>query len=309
MVCLSSRGGNSEALLRYASRLAGRLNRNWYAVYVQTSSENPTVIDAETQRVLSTTLELAEQLGATVFTYKGEDVVETILQFAKEYRVGQIVIGSPGKKLRFWDRLGGGLTIPERIIAESRNIAVVIVDTRGIVEEQAPTAEVPPAAGEAGIEAEPIPSKKMPPITARQVLLWDGPLEKEEALRQLVKACCRHDPGIPEKDAWEKLLERERQGVTFVGEDVAIPHARLEGLHHPVLALGVSKSASAIPAADEVAHILVLLLSPAGESNSHVKLLGEISRMVRDAHWRKGILGAASVTEIAQIVEDWNRSP
>ncbi|MGO9121077.1 MAG: sigma 54-interacting transcriptional regulator [Desulfomonilaceae bacterium] len=32
MVCLSSRGPNSEMLLRYASRLAGRLNRNWYAV-------------------------------------------------------------------------------------------------------------------------------------------------------------------------------------------------------------------------------------------------------------------------------------
>ncbi len=36
MVCLSSKGPNSEKLLRYASRLAGRLNRNWYAVYVQT---------------------------------------------------------------------------------------------------------------------------------------------------------------------------------------------------------------------------------------------------------------------------------
>ncbi len=36
MVCLSSHGPNSEKLLRYGSRLAGRLNRNWYAVYVQT---------------------------------------------------------------------------------------------------------------------------------------------------------------------------------------------------------------------------------------------------------------------------------
>jgi two-component system sensor histidine kinase KdpD len=52
MACLSSRGPNSEALLRYASRFAGRLNRNWYAVYVQTRSESPTVIDAETQRIL-----------------------------------------------------------------------------------------------------------------------------------------------------------------------------------------------------------------------------------------------------------------
>ena len=45
MVCLSSRRPNSARLLRYASRLAGRLNRNWYAVYVQTPSEEPTVIE------------------------------------------------------------------------------------------------------------------------------------------------------------------------------------------------------------------------------------------------------------------------
>ncbi len=52
MVCLSSNGPNSEMLLRYASRLAGKLNRNWYAVYVQTPREDPTAIDSSVQRVL-----------------------------------------------------------------------------------------------------------------------------------------------------------------------------------------------------------------------------------------------------------------
>ena len=97
MVCLSSRGPNSDRLLRFASRLAGRLNRNWYAVYVQTPSEEATVIDARTQRLLADTLDLAKQLGATVFEFKGTDVADTILRFAREYRVGQIVIGRPGR--------------------------------------------------------------------------------------------------------------------------------------------------------------------------------------------------------------------
>lgn len=140
MVALSSRGPNSEALLRYASRLAGRLNRNWYAVYVKTSWERSTVIDAETQRVLSNTLTLAQQLGATVFTYKGDDVVKTILQFAKEYRVGHIVIGSPGKKMTFWKRLMGELSIVERMVLEGKGVTVVVLDTRRTREEH-PTTE------------------------------------------------------------------------------------------------------------------------------------------------------------------------
>ncbi len=73
---------------------------NWYAVYVQTPREEPTAIDAAIQRQLSDTLTLAKQLGAQVFPYKGEDVAETILHFAREYRVGHIVIGKPGRAAR-----------------------------------------------------------------------------------------------------------------------------------------------------------------------------------------------------------------
>ncbi len=127
MVCLSSRGPNSAALLRYGSRLAGRLNRNWYAVYVQTPREEPTVIDAATQRLLSETLTLANTLGALVFPFKGEDIVETILHFAREYRVGHIVVGRSGP-LPLWQRLLRRKTLVERLILKARGLTVVVVD-------------------------------------------------------------------------------------------------------------------------------------------------------------------------------------
>jgi two-component system sensor histidine kinase KdpD len=129
MVCLSSGGPNSAALLRYGSRLAGRLNRNWYAVYVQTPREAPTAIDAKTQRSISETLTLANLLGAIVFPYKGEDVVDTILHFAREYRVGHIVIGRPGP-LPFWQRLLRRKTLVERLILKAHGFTVVVVDVK-----------------------------------------------------------------------------------------------------------------------------------------------------------------------------------
>jgi two-component system sensor histidine kinase KdpD len=137
MVCLSSGGPNSAALLRYGSRLAGRLNRNWYAVYVQTPREEPTAIDPATQRQLSDTLTLAKQLGAQVFPYKGEDVAETILHFAREYRVGHIVIGKPGP-LSFWKRWLGRGTIVEQLIHKAHGITIVVVDTGSKTEKEFP---------------------------------------------------------------------------------------------------------------------------------------------------------------------------
>jgi two-component system, OmpR family, sensor histidine kinase KdpD len=136
VVCLSSRSPDSPALLRYASRLAGKLNRSWYALYVQTSSEDPARLDAATRKRLSETLALAHQLGAMVFTFKGEDVADTILRFAREYRVGHVVVGRPGELPR-WQRLLGRRTAIERLIAAGDHLAIVVVDETGVSETPA----------------------------------------------------------------------------------------------------------------------------------------------------------------------------
>ncbi|HEY6321805.1 MAG TPA: PTS sugar transporter subunit IIA [Thermoanaerobaculia bacterium] len=133
VVCLSSRSPDAPALLRYASRLAGKLNRSWYALYVQTSSEDPARLDAATRKRLSETLALAHQLGAMVFTFKGEDIADTILRFAREYRVGHVVVGRPGELPR-WQRLLGRRTAIEQLIADGDHLAIVVVDETGVSE-------------------------------------------------------------------------------------------------------------------------------------------------------------------------------
>ncbi len=186
MVCLSSRGPNSEMLLRYASRLAGRLNRNWYAVYVQTPSEAPTIVDIQTQHVLSGTLTLAKQLGAMVFTYKGEDIADTIVRFAKEYRVGHIVIGSPGR-LPLWKRLQGRKNVVERLIDEARGMTLVVLDTRE--SEDIGTMREPEVAQAIGVKtpvSEPAPPFSLGSLlSGPHIIAWDQPVPKEVALRYL----------------------------------------------------------------------------------------------------------------------------
>ena len=130
LVCLSSRSPNADALLRYGSRLAGRLNRNWYALYVQTARESATRIDAETQRRLANTLELARQVGATVFTFQSDDIVETILQFAREHRVGHIVIGPSARKFSWFERLLGRATLLERLTLANRDFKIVVTENQ-----------------------------------------------------------------------------------------------------------------------------------------------------------------------------------
>lgn len=93
MVCMSSYPPHASALLRRGSRAAGRLNTDWFVVYVETPREAPDRIDSEAQRHLYANLDLARELGATVVRIKGKDPVEAILDFARSHGVGLIITG------------------------------------------------------------------------------------------------------------------------------------------------------------------------------------------------------------------------
>ena len=125
MVGLSSRSPNAPALLRKTARLADRLNAPWYAVYIQTPSEDLTRIDAATQRALGKNLELAQQLGGIPMTFRGRDVASTIAAFAREYEIRLVVVGKT--RQRWYRRLWSGPLL-ERLLSQTEGIDVLVVD-------------------------------------------------------------------------------------------------------------------------------------------------------------------------------------
>jgi two-component system sensor histidine kinase KdpD len=111
--------------LRKTARLADRINAPWYAVYIQTPAEDLTRIDAATQRLISKNLELAHQLGGVPMTFRGPDVANTILSFAREYAIKIIVVG---KSRQSWFRRLWTSTILERLERGSEGIDILIAD-------------------------------------------------------------------------------------------------------------------------------------------------------------------------------------
>jgi two-component system, OmpR family, sensor histidine kinase KdpD len=313
MVCLSSRGPNSDKLLRYSSRLAGKLNRNWYAVYVQTPSEEATVIDARTQRHLSDTLTLAKQLGALVFTYKGEDIVETILRFAKEYRVGHIIIGRPGTK-PFFKKFGKNKDIVGDLIKKAMGITVIVLDTR----EEEPRAisareEVPQTSPAASILSEPKPPSPEllvlhQLITPQRVIMWDQPAPREVILQKLMQTTAKSGRlGDPET-LLKEVLKREEQGSTFFNEGVAFPHARIDGLTAPLVALGLTRRGVSDVLTEKPIEIVFLILSPAQNPDIQVKLLGLASRAAQNRQLLQDLNSSQTPEEALAAIKNWETS-
>ncbi len=105
MVAMSSNAETTRLLLRRASSLAGKLNTNWFAVYVRTSRESPNRISARDHRLLSENVTLAMELGAKVVWLAGEDVAAELLRFAREQGVTLVIFGKTRRP--WWIRLRG----------------------------------------------------------------------------------------------------------------------------------------------------------------------------------------------------------
>ncbi|MDB5036709.1 MAG: osmosensitive channel signal transduction histidine kinase, sensor subunit KdpD [Bacteriovoracaceae bacterium] len=93
MVCLSSDPTSAEVLIRKGCRMAMQLSSQCYVVYVQSSEENPTNIDAGLQRKLQNNLTLAKRLDAEVITLHGDDIASLLCNFALEHNVRHAVFG------------------------------------------------------------------------------------------------------------------------------------------------------------------------------------------------------------------------
>jgi two-component system sensor histidine kinase KdpD len=305
MVCLSSRGPNSEMLLRYASRMAGKLNRNWYAVYVQTPSEEPTVIDAHTQRMISDTLTLAKQLGGLVFTFKGQDVSNTILRFAKEYRVGHIVIGSPTPR-PLWQRLLGKRSVVENLIHEAEGVTLTVLDTRKYEGDKPKTFEARKIESPVpGPEGQLLLSSLLSP---RRIVIWDHPVDKAGVLRSLVEAAVAEDGMGDPAILLDAILQREEQGSTFMNEGVAFPHARLDHLDAPIVALGLTRWGIADVETEKPIELVFLILSPAKNPDSQIKVLGLISRAARNRPFLQNLQSYQTPEEVLESIRNWEMS-
>ena len=125
------------------------------------------------------------------------------------------------------------------------------------------------------------------------MVVLGGVVEQKKAFRLLLHECCMARPDIDEEEAWKRLLEREKQGGTYAGSEIGIPHARLDALKQPAVIIGVSKSGVYDKESKNRARIIFLVLTPISDPNGHIKILGVISNMASDTQWRNAMLQEA----------------
>jgi Kef-type K+ transport system membrane component KefB/mannitol/fructose-specific phosphotransferase system IIA component (Ntr-type) len=123
-----------------------------------------------------------------------------------------------------------------------------------------------------------------------------------EAIGELVRALGSLLSGM-KRSARDAVLERELVAPTGLGDEVAIPHAAVEGLKRPLLALGRAPRGIDFDSPDgRPARFVFLLLIPPKAYEDEVRILASIARATFDARAREELVAAADLEEVTVVL-------
>ncbi len=121
LVCVSE-APETAGLIRYARRVAERLQVPWTAIYIETARTHR-LSDAERDRIADH-LRLAERLGAATVTIPGRNIAEEILAYARANNITQIVIGKSSRS-RWFEMIHG--SVVHELVRKTGPISVHVI--------------------------------------------------------------------------------------------------------------------------------------------------------------------------------------
>jgi len=133
--------------------------------------------------------------------------------------------------------------------------------------------------------------------------------DRDEAIRALSALAAEALRLNPEEIAAE-VLTRERLMSTGLGNEVAVPHARLDCLRRPLIAVGIAPQGVDFDARDErPARLVFLVLTPRKNAGAQLQLLADIGRLFRSPDFVRQAVEVANYTEFLAVLNSATAPP
>jgi PTS system nitrogen regulatory IIA component len=127
--------------------------------------------------------------------------------------------------------------------------------------------------------------------------------QSKKQVLQEVCAAASALTGVPEREIFDTILQRERLGSTGVGHGVAIPHGKLPGLERLVGVFArLARPVDFNCVDDQPVDLVFLLLAPEGAGADHLKALARIARVLRESGVAQRLRAAENADELYSIL-------
>jgi PTS system nitrogen regulatory IIA component len=145
---------------------------------------------------------------------------------------------------------------------------------------------------------------KLPEIIEEEYIIPElKAKDKRGVLEELAEVISNHEPSIDKATLVKVLVERERLGSTGIGDGVAIPHGKMNGVRHPIISFGRSKQGLDFDSMDgQPAHLFFLLIAPEDSSGIHLQVLARIAKILKNRAFRQKLMEPSTRKELYQTI-------
>jgi nitrogen PTS system EIIA component len=129
--------------------------------------------------------------------------------------------------------------------------------------------------------------------------------DKRGILEELAAHVASQNPKIDRANLARVLIEREGLASTAIGEGVAIPHGKLAAVGEIVACLGRAPGGVDFDSMDgQPTFLFFVLIAPENSTGAHLKALARISRVFKDAEFRRRLLAAPDAEAMYRVVAE-----
>lgn len=125
---------------------------------------------------------------------------------------------------------------------------------------------------------------------------------KDEVIREMVGIVLANGRDLVEGDVLDAVFQRETQMSTGMKNGIAIPHAKVDSVTRLHAAVAVSAKPVDFESLDGLpARIFVMTISPTAQTGPHLQFLAEVSALLADEEFRRGVLAAKDRDELLRV--------
>jgi len=140
-------------------------------------------------------------------------------------------------------------------------------------------------------------------IKEKFIMLELAGISKKEVITELAEAAAGSSRLTNKKALLKAMVEREALGSTGIGNGVAIPHAKIKEVKDFILVFARKAVGLDFGALDgEKTYLFFALASPQEKVGMHLKILADISRLVKDKFIVERLRKARDKKEIIKAI-------
>ena len=132
-----------------------------------------------------------------------------------------------------------------------------------------------------------------------------APASKEAAIR-LLADYMEKGGNLSDKEQYVKdVLIREESGTTGLGDGIATPHAKSDGVKAAGLAAMTVPAGMDFAAMDgNPSRLFFMIAAPNGANDEHLAILSKLAIMIMDPDFKEALIAAKSVDEFRKLIDD-----